>query len=435
MQGSALDDYMAQYGDRLQSLLDGSAIRMNPAAVGAPGSATPPGQPPAGARAFAAPDGPQAQPARPAQPGAAPPGAAGAAGQSFRDKWKESSPEEQKKSTDDLEQSLKQGNQTIDSAYDDLVKQLGQRPGNDSDLTREEKGMFLMEFGLSLMANSSGKAYGDDLGGAIGASGLEAVQGQRKRRQGERDSYDRDRLAIESNRAGAKSRLAEQSALESRAESRDQRRTDRENSQLAGVVTGADDMAYGYTRGGGISKLEQPSGQGVKVKPKPIGAGGAGGRGFESDRRFNMYMDIYGKDGGGKPLEGQALEEVRKRALAFSADPKAATLSDAEARTMAERSADAFQKSNWAQFRDMKPDEIKKWRDKAAEENYQRLKKGEEISLQPPTNAPPVSKLDAGQKKTPKPYTSVDAVKADIRAKKLRSGDVVIVGNKRFQVP
>lgn len=415
----SMQDYMAQYGQRLQSLLTGG---MSPqqARMASPVPMSP--QP-------SALGGPPQQAPAPGQPG--PPAApGGGGGSSFQSKWTDSSQEEKQQATDDLEKQLKAGNQTIDSAYDNMVKQLGERPADDHKLSREDKGMLLMEFGLSLMQNSSSQGFGEDVGGAIGASGLSALQGHRERRGRARERYDDQRSAIEGSRAQSKSRLAEQGMLEARAEARDDRRSARESSQLAGVVTGADDMAYGYTRGGGISKLEQPGGQGVKVKPKPLPAGPGGGRGYESERRYSQYMEIYGKDEAGKPLEGADLKAVEKRALAFSADPKASTTSDAEMRAMAERSADNFQRSNWAQFRDMQPDQIQAWRNKNAEENFQRLKRGEDMSTTPPSQRAP--KPTSALASKPQTFKSMDEIRAALKAKNIKLGDTVMLNGKSF---
>lgn len=419
---SPMEDYMASYGTRLQSLLDGGSMPPSPQATppaAGPGSALPPpGQTPTAPQAGGGFTNPNAD----------------GGGTSFRMKWNDQSEEQQQRATDDLEKQLKSGNQTIDSAYDQLVTQLGERPGPDNKLSREEKGMFLMEFGLSLMANSSGRAYGQDLGGAVGASGLQAMQSHRQRRQTERDRYDSNLLAINTRRADSKSDLAKQSALEARAESRDQRRTDRENGQVVGIVTQPDNSVVGYTRGGSASLLELPGGRGVQAKPKPVSTGGGAGgnRTLSEERRFNMYMDIYGKDGMGKPLQGEQLEAVKRRALQYSADPKGATLSDAEMRTMAERSADAFQKSNWAQFRDMKPDEIKKWRDKAAQETYERLRKGDEAALELPQPKPAAtSALSPGSRRS---FKSSDEIRSALASKEIKYGDTVMLNGKPFTI-
>lgn len=431
---SLMDDYMATYGQRLQSLLSGQMtpdqargapavpMQASPSALGGPPQAAPgPGAPPPGASPAAAPAPGQAAPAQ-------------GGGTSFRQKWEESSTKERDQATDDLEKQLKAGNQTIDSAYDQLINQLGERPSSSQKMTRQEKGMFLMEFGLSLLANSNGKAYGQDLGGAVGASGLSALQNFQQRRQSAGDEYSKNALAINTKRADAKADLAKQSALEARSEARDQRRLDRENSQIAGVVTQPDNTVVGYTRGGQASALELPGGQAVKSKPKPPpGTGGAaGGRTLVEDRRYQMYMDLYGKDGTGKPLDGPQLDAVKKRALQFAVDPKASTMSDAEIRAMAERSTDAFMKSNWAQFRDMKPDEINAWRNKSADSAYKRLKAGDDAAHELPATPKPTSALEGGGKS--KSYTSQDQIRSALQSKEINFGDTVMLNGKPFKI-
>lgn len=434
MNGSPMDDYMANYGARLQSLLDGNG--MAPSAMAAsqgagPGSALVPGQ--AAAAGIDRPQLPQAGGGAAVGPGGGP----ASGGTSFRDKWAQTSDEQKKQATDDLEKQLKQGNETIDSAYNGLIKQLGERPGPDTKLSREDKGMILMEFGLSLMVNSSGKPYGPNLGAAVGASGLQAMQSHLGRRRQERDDFDKQSTAINLRRADAKADLAKQSALEARSEARDDRRADRENSQLVGIVTQPDNSVVGYTRGGQASVLELPGGKSVQAKPKPVGTGAGGPRTLAEERRYQMYMETYGKDANGQPLTGAQLDTVKKRALQFSADPKASVLSDNELRSMAERSADAFQKSNWAQFRDMKPDEIKKWRDKAADENYKRLKAGEDASMElppPPQKAPGRGSSGKSALASPRAYTSMDQIRSALASKEVSMGDTVMLNGKPFKI-
>lgn len=459
---SALAQYMANYGQHLQSLLnsptDTSAVGIAPPMAQQGGGsalargidnpqATPAGPAPA---PQPTPAMPPAQAAQPTQPGAAAGGGAMMQGgdTEFRQRFKETPREQQVAFADKLEQSLERGNQSIDSAYDDLVKQLGSPPAGDEKLTREEKGMFLMEFGLNLMANSSGQAYGQDLGGAIGASGASALQGHRARRGRARERYEDSRLEIEKGRAGAKSRLSEQSALESREYERDRRREAREDSQIASTITQPDDTVVGITKGGQASRLELPGGNAVKSKPKPAPLGPGGGRGFESDRRYQLYMDTYGKDASGAPLEGPELEDAKRKALAFSVDPKAATLSESEMRAMSERSADAFMKSNWSLFRDMSPDEAQNWRNKTADANYTRLKAGRDIELEPPkgTGSALAPKGHAAPSRTSRPkaaqssklsvrsFASEADVEKAVTAGEIKNGDTVRVGTKSFKV-
>jgi len=451
-QPSPMQAYMANYGQRLQSLLAGDGMPPQDTSQSqlGPGSAVPQGlgTAPAAAPAGPAPAGPAQSgmaPASPVQPGAPAPSAEGS---SFKAKWDQSSQKERDDFTEDLDAQLRKGNKTIDTAYDDLVRQMGTRP--DEKLSKQEKGMMLMEFGLSLMANSNAKAYGTDTAGAIGAAGSQVLAGHRARTLQQQSQYDTRRFDIEKERAGSKSELAKQTVLEARSEARDDRRAARENSQLAGVVTQPDDTVIGYTKGGQASQLELEGGKKVKAKPKPASLGGTGGRGFEVDRRYQMYMDTYGKDGSGQPLQGEQLEAVKKRALAFAADPKQATMSDSEMRSMAERTADNFQRSNWAQFRDMNPEQIKAWRDKNAEETYQRLKRGEEASLSLPAQkgvspaghgAPArrsQSQLGAVRKPTaqagPRQFKSEADVAAAFNAGDIKKGDTVQVGGKSFRV-
>lgn len=445
---SPMQQYMSTYGDRLSQLLNGSMTpdqaRQNPTAP-----VPVPGAPPGSELRGTAPPAPGAPPGQQPNPMAAP-AAPGGGDSSFKAHWDQSTPADQKKATDGLEQELKKGNQTIDSAYDDLVKQMGTRP-DGKHLSREEKGQMLMEFGLSLMANSGRKAYGTDTGAAIGASAGDTLAHHQNRLEGQQAEYDKRRLDIEGKRADAKSELSKQDVLEGRSENRDERRTARENSQIASTITQPDNTVVGVTKGGQASELTigGPGGKKVQQKPKPPAAGAPGGRPLAEDRRYSQYMEIYGKDVNGKPLTGQALETVKKRALQFSADPKQSTFSDAEIRNSAERSIDNFMKSNWASFRDMTPEQAQQWRNENADKAYERLKAGEVASeVVPPNPGPPPanrpgrgsgggSQLGPVRKPTtatPRSFKSESEIGAALDSGQIQKGDVVQMGGKSFRV-
>jgi len=278
-----LDQYTTEYGPRLQSLLQStlaaipqpttpsmdagagpsqSMMQSQPAPAGAPVSAL-------AAPALAAPmsPGPREQ-MGPPQPSATP-------GRSFKDLWDETPKPEKRKFADDLETSLKRGNQTIDKAYDEMIQQLGTRPSGK--LSREDKGMLLMEFGLSLMANSARGRQGNDLGGAIGASGLQTLGSYQKMTKGRQAGYDAQVSEIQGERSKAKSRLAETGATEGIRSSRmleedrmkqeaDAARLAEENQRLQGTIQSETGEVFGYTRKGRTSALLDEKGEQIKGK-------------------------------------------------------------------------------------------------------------------------------------------------------------------------
>jgi hypothetical protein len=172
---------------------------------------------------------------------------------------------EQKQHVDSFEQSLARGNQTIDSAFDDMVKQLGTRPSGK--LTREDKGMLLMEFGLSLMANSRpGVTFGE----SVGAAGLQTMGRHQERTRGEQKKYDSQLAAIEGARAKSKSALAEKGAVEHikgvGAAQRAQATAEGRASELAGTFE-TEQGVYGRTHGGAVSALKDPE-TGERLQPR-----------------------------------------------------------------------------------------------------------------------------------------------------------------------
>ncbi|HEX4620496.1 MAG TPA: hypothetical protein VH208_02915, partial [Myxococcaceae bacterium] len=244
-----MDDYMRNYGARLQSLLAGEP---GSGAMGGGGDQPPvsgftdqgqipPDQglgpdlyrntglermPGGGGGGGAAPGGapggsPQAQP--PAQPGGQP-GAdgkpshqgTGPEGAGFRDVWNAQDKATRQKYLDKLDDNLKSANESIDGAYKTMMQQLGGRP--DPNLSKSEKGMLLMEFGLRMMQHSSGRAgYGRDTGAAAGAAGVETIQSMRglqNQKLARQQRYDQLEQQLTIAQGREKSNLAARSALE-----------------------------------------------------------------------------------------------------------------------------------------------------------------------------------------------------------------------------
>src|SRR5206468_485653 len=176
-QSSPMEDYIRSYGARLQSLLagqpgsgalapveagEGGGSPAGPSALdtaaqpsdlgpdlyrntGEARSAQPPQNAAPTPQNAAPPAGSQGAP----QPGASPGAAPGGKGTSLRDAWYAQSQEVRQQNLDKLQNHLKAAHQTIDSAYDTMMKQLGGRP--DASLTKQDKGMLLMEFGMRMM--------------------------------------------------------------------------------------------------------------------------------------------------------------------------------------------------------------------------------------------------------------------------------------------
>lgn len=402
--GSALEEYSANYGQKLRSMLQGvssafSGVRpidTNNMSAGAPDPRTsmleppPPDggmpQAPGGRGPYIPPEDPTVpmEPGGTADPGGGqdmggpmsselggdpeqPPTSALEGGQKkgfgFRDAWKEAPEAAKKRELNKLEESLKRGNQTIDDAYDDLERQMGTAPEKKKKLSREEKGMLLMEFGLNVLANNK-RGFG-----AIGQAGGKALQSYNEMSQGPYKDYQATQGAIAGARAGSKVKLAEQSALESV-------KTPKEvGSRLPGRFTGDDGFVYFYDEEGRAKKALDDDGKPIKAQVDENGPGGSSGRTFESDAKYNRYMEIYGVDRDtGQPLTGTALQKVKQDALDFAND-RGNQIDDLELDLQAERSADEFMKAHAELYEGMTSEQINAERDKLADKRRSRLKR------------------------------------------------------------
>src|SRR5690606_7783162 len=168
---------------------------------------------------------------------------------SFQQLRDQMTPEQEKQSVDNLEKKL---GVSIDRAYDELVAQLGTRPSGK--LSREDKGMLLMEFGLAMLANSR---PGESDAEAAGVAGSKALGSYRDMTRGRQQAYDSQLAAINAGRAKAKSSLAEKLAVEQAKAIGKAEADERRASELAGTFETADGI-YGRTRGGDISALVDP---------------------------------------------------------------------------------------------------------------------------------------------------------------------------------
>ena len=469
---SPLDQYMAQYGQQLQSMLandpnQGAAPANDPAMAAAgqvsdlgpdtyrpqlpqvpqqsalaagqgqgPGSATPPGQSPAGP--------PQSALAGP-QDGAGADGSTGdgkGQGLSFRDLFKGQPKDVRDRYVQQLQDHLKQADQTINSAYADMMEKMGGRP--DKSLSKEQKGMLLMEFGMRMMEHSRGQ-YGqtNELGGAIGQAGTETLQsakGMMAANTASQQRYDQmqEQLAIAQGKERAQ--LASRSALETgrdlrafgqqdsllartqmqqtgaseRTAARNEAAADRTATTEAGkdrraaqsagqvkrTVTGDDGSIYGVTGNGSLVRLGK---DGKAIKANPAGGPG-GGKLTAAQANYNLYMSTYGKDQNGQPLTGQDLQAAQGEALKYAANPRTYQLSDAQAQQMAAKSADSFVRANPTAWMGMSTDEVAAKRAEYAESEYNRIRRGAPAIAQPPPG--PRSALESSGATRPVPAQS-----------------------------
>jgi hypothetical protein len=325
-------------------------------------------------------------------------------GVTFRDVFKEAPAQVRQAEVGKLEQTLAEAGVTIDEAYDNMMAQLGTRPTDK--LSREEKAMLLMEFGLNLMANSSGQAYGGDIGGAIGAAGITTLRSYRDMKaakQADIRAYDRSALEIEAGRAKAKGALAD-SAIDAIAKERE--------AGIKGEITTKDGKMYLYRSDGSLMLMRDPeTGEPLKADQRADMSGPK----FETEYRYNQFMAVYGVDPKtGKPLTGAQLNRVKKQALEFASERgrQEDPVRDAE------RSADDFIRANADLFRDMTPEQVNAYRNRIADERRARFSAGRDRRpsskiMEFATEAEAQSALDRGE---------------------IVSGDEVIIGGRRARV-
>lgn len=225
---SNLQAWMQQYAERFR----------NPQNLGvmaaAQGATMPGAAPPAQNLAAAAqPGATAAPPAAAPMPGADPMQATesepipgdGMDSDSFESHFTKQPAAAQNKQLDDLESRVG----SIDKAYLAMAQQLGQRPS--TKLSRKEKGMLIMEFGLQLMAQSAGSAHGGDVGGAVGEAGLNTMKSYRNQKAGKQQQagqWDADQI----NLRAARNKEVDATTKDFRTEQRDQHREDMDQQRL-----------------------------------------------------------------------------------------------------------------------------------------------------------------------------------------------------------
>lgn len=472
---SPLDAYMANYGEQLQSMLasdpnSGGAADPGMAAAGTtsdlgnpdfyqtqlppmpqvpqqsamstapaagPGSAQPQGTAPSGGPA---PAGPAPQSALTTAPSGSPAAARSAAfdnpqaqaaaangqkpapgstdgdqnGLSFRQLFQQQPKDDREKYVKQLQAHLKQADQTIDSAYKQMMDKLGGKP--DPSLTKQDKGMLLMEFGMRMMEHSRSQ-YGqtNETGAAFGQAGTETIQsakGMIAAKQANQQRYDQMQQQLTIAQGKEKSQLASRSALEAgrdaraftqqdamleRVQQQQQGANDRNANTVQGAndrnantvsganaraaaagnqvkrtVTGDDGSMYGVTGNGQLVQLGK-DGNPIKANP---GGGSGGGKQTAAQANYNLYVSTYGKDKDGNPLTGEDLQSVQREALNYAAAPSKYKLSDPQIEQMAEKSGDSFVRANPTAWMGKSTEEIAAARSTYVQNEISRLKSG-----------------------------------------------------------
>jgi len=277
-----LQTWMDQYAARFTNPQAMSApppqnlVAQNTPMPGAQSPVAVPGAPPAGAPP---PGAMGAQPPAPAPAG--PPAKPGApigdadADQSFEGMFKQMPEYEQESAVDRLEKQVG----SINKAYDQMQEQLGQRP--DTKLSRREKGMLVMEFGLQLMSQSGAEAHGGDVGGAIGDAGLatmKSYRGQAADKKADAEKWDTNQRNLTSGRLKDLSGANKDFHTEQRQEMQDQ------NLQARADETARHNQEMESQGNARLSNLEDwrntqvEKGIGAGRRGGAGGAGGAGGR-------------------------------------------------------------------------------------------------------------------------------------------------------------
>jgi hypothetical protein len=447
MPGSALEEYSANYGAKLRAALNGQALGSALVADQNAPRGAPNGRPEMGDMNGMDPQRrsplegrqpgrgayvPEQDPIVPMEPGGSadpeggqdmggpnampmqselqgdpdqPPGSAmQKKGYGFRDMWKDAPEKAREKELTKLEASLKQGNQTIDEAYADLEKQMGARP-DKKKLSRQEKGMLLMEFGLNVLANNK-KGFG-----AIGQAGGQALKGYREISEGPQREYDATLGAVRGAKARDKVDLAKQSALEGVKVSKEQA------MRLPGRFNGEDGTVYFYDEMGQVKQALDEKGNPIKGE---VDKGGEGGRGFESESKYAKYMEIYGTDPNtGEPLTGLALQKAKQDALDFAND-RGASIDDLDLDILAETSADKEMGAD--AYRDLTPEQRELRRNQIADARRKRLRRPMRSALEgrpEPRRGPP-----SGGKRR---FASEADARAAFQRGEIQVNDIIIV--------
>lgn len=375
-----MDAYSAQYAQRLQSALAAPAAgdvdvsspdNSSPSSLGPdtyknpdlpPGQQT--GQPPPSALA----------PQQPAPQGA-PPTSALAAGDdgkkdsgqkdvlSFRDAWKKQTKAQRQQQMENFQDQLKQGNQSIDSAYSQMMQKLGTRP--QTDLSKEDKGMLLMEFGMRMMRNSASPAsggFGGNIGAAAGQAGtdtFQTAQAMKAQKLAQAHQWDQTQTQLGIAQGKEKTNFAQRSLLEQGRDDRanqtadtNANRTtmqqlasgDRSDARIAGqdqrtaeTIKAQNDRFFESQAGLNNRAAAHEAGLTARGNQKSALAQSGGVRGGAMKAAYDMYMSVHGTDPTGQPLPDAQLQQTRQEAMDFAANPSHAKMSNAQLMDMAEK--------------------------------------------------------------------------------------------------
>lgn len=260
----------------------------------------PPGAP---SPAFA-PQAPQAAPVSVRQP--APTAAPKAqprkkGGMTFADVYGEADPKSINNAINLLE---RQTGRSVEELY---AQQTGRMPPRN---TKKEKiGEFLLEFGLNLMAAPAG----EDSISNIGRSAQTALATGRQRDV----EFEQKRAAAAEKRQGRLDKAFDRAVTMENLDLQRQRvkaQMDRDVGQFDNYI-GDDGYMYTYNEATGEGRRVMVNGRPVKPDPKQ---NKSRQQRFDTEVRYNLYMDVHGKDPEGMPLEGADLRRAREGALKFA---------------------------------------------------------------------------------------------------------------------
>lgn len=322
-------------------------------------------------------------------------------GYTFRDMYKDAPNKVKEAQVDKLEEALKRGNETIDSAYDELERQLGTRP-DKKKLSRQEKGMLLMEFGLNVLANNK-KGFG-----AIGMAGGKALANYNEMATGPQKDYDQTKAAVDVARAKSKVKLAEGSALENLKQPASV------GSRLPGRFTGDDGFVYFYDENGQVQQAKDAAGKPIKASQQDSAM-----RPNDFDVKRKAYLEVFGVDPKtGQPLTGLARVRVEQDAVEFAAD-RGTTIDDLDLDILAERSADEEMKAD--AYRDLTSEQREAKRSEIATSRRLRLKRPVRSYLEP--NEPKRGRPDIKARK----FSSIQEAREAFKRGEIKAGDLIEV--------
>lgn len=332
------------------------------------------------------------------------PGADGKKQLSFRDAWQSQTKAQREKQLDNFEAQLKKGDQTISSAYDQMMQKMGTRP--QTGLSKSDKGMLLMEFGMNMMRNSASPqqgGYGRNFGAAAGAAGATSMQSAQqlmaaKRQQAQNWDVNQRQLGIAEGKE--KANFAERSMLE---EGRDQRAQQTVDSRQA--VVGQQQEGANTRSDARIGAQDQRTAATIKAQNDRFFAGQAGqnsraaaAQAGANDRNnatianrsalastggskaaamksaYDLYLQVHGNDANGNPLPEEQMGQVRQDALDFAANPSKSKMSDGQLLDLATKDANRQYAPNSIQTMGMSENEVEAAKQAYTQKSFQKLK-------------------------------------------------------------